>query len=236
MQVETIQIEAWSGKRDAAVGSRTPRFATEGVGKLQMEAQASGRVLRFPGAASATLPARSARRADAVPEARPTSAATPVLQAMQRCFESLRRLAGALVAVHISAESGLPALALDDESLKRVLAHLVRNAAEAMPAGGTVRITARRALSRTHPCVLLHISDDGPGIPAYAMEHIFKPGFSSKRDLRSWDEPCGLGLTVVRDLVEGVGGGVEVASTRRRGTTFELRIPCAFGAARKLMI
>jgi signal transduction histidine kinase len=162
-------------------------------------------------------------------------AATPVLEAMQRCLDPLRSLAGPLVAVHISAESGLPALALDDASLEKVLSHLVRNAAEAMPEGGTVRITARKALSRIHPSVLLHVSDDGPGIPAYAMEHIFKPGFSSKRNVRSWDEPCGLGLTVVRDLVEGVGGGVEVASTRRRGTTFELRIPCASAVAAKSM-
>jgi signal transduction histidine kinase len=152
--------------------------------------------------------------------------ATPVLQAMQRCLVSLRALAGPRVAVHVSAESGLPALALGDESLERILSHLVRNAAEAMPEGGTVRVTARRALSRTYPSVLLHISDDGSGIPAYALEHIFKPGFSSKRNMRSWHEPCGLGLSVVRDLVEGVGGAVEVASTRRRGTTFELRIPC----------
>jgi hypothetical protein len=164
---------------------------------------------------------------ESLPAAPAQGTSSPVLAAMRACLGGLRAASGLGVTVHVSAESGLPALALDDRSLEKVLRHMVKNAAEAMPDGGAVHIVARRALSRTHPAVLLHVSDDGCGIPAYALEHIFKPGFSSKRAARGWGERCGLGLAVVRDLVQGVGGTVEVASTRRRGTTFELRIPCA---------
>ncbi len=146
--------------------------------------------------------------------------------ALESCAGVLRAVAGPKVSVHISAETRLARLAIEDEALLRVLTNLVKNAAEAMPKGGTVRITARRALSRTAPAVLVHVSDNGPGIPAFALPRIFEPGFSSKPGLRAQAEPCGLGLAIVRELVEAAAGSIEVASTRRRGTTFELRLSC----------
>ncbi len=144
-------------------------------------------------------------------------------EALQSCKALLQTAAGPSTTVYISSENHLPPLALGAEALKRILVNLVKNAGEALGAsGGTVRITARRALSQNHPAVLIHISDNGPGIPSYALGQIFEPGFSSKQG-----RSCapGLGLTVVRELIESVGGSVRVASTRRRGTTFELRIP-----------
>ncbi|RRA47790.1 ATP-binding protein [Acidipila sp. EB88] len=170
------------------------------------------------------------RHASSVP---PTAAAEPVRpvesptalpagRALQECTRLLKLTAGSSVAVHLSSESGLPPLALAHDALLRVLVNLVKNAREAMPGGGHVRITARRALSQDQPAVLLHISDNGPGIAPLALERIFEPGFTSKRDAH---QACGLGLAIVRELVESVGGRIEVASTRRRGTTFELRIP-----------
>ncbi len=147
-------------------------------------------------------------------------------EAIKHCARLLRIVAGSAVEVHISSENGLPPLAIGEEALARVLTNLVKNASEAMPGGGQVQITARRALSRTTSAVLVHVSDNGPGIPAHAIGYIFEPGFSSKRAVASVGEPCGLGLAIVRDLVESSGGAVRVASTRRRGTTFELRLPC----------
>lgn len=144
-------------------------------------------------------------------------------EAVLRCLPLLQAAAGPRTVVHASSESSLPGLVMEDEHLQRVLANLVKNAGEAMRAGGTVRITARRALSFTRPAVLIHISDDGPGIPAFALGQIFEPGFSSKP---RGEEPNGLGLAIVRELVEDAGGKVSVASRRGRGTTFELRIPC----------
>ncbi len=144
-------------------------------------------------------------------------------EAVLRCLPMLQASAGSRTVVHASAESGLHALTLEDDDLLRVLTNLVKNAAEAMPEGGTVRITARRALSLTQPAVLIHVSDDGPGIPAFALGQIFETGFSSKQGGAA---PVGLGLAIVRELVENAGGKVRAASRRGRGTTFELRIPC----------
>lgn len=155
-----------------------------------------------------------------------TAAAEPARtagDAVLRCLPMLQAAAGPRTVVHASAESSLPGLCMEDEHLLRVLTNLVKNAGEAMQAGGTVRVTARRALSLTRPAVLIHVSDDGPGIPAFALEQIFEPGFSSKP---RGGEPHGLGLAIVRGLVEEAGGKVRAASRRGWGTTFELRIPC----------
>ncbi len=147
-------------------------------------------------------------------------------EALKDSIRLLRSIAGAHVEVHISAESALPPVEIDEDALLRVLMNLVKNSSEAMPSGGTVHIVARRALSRTSPAVLIHVSDNGPGIPAHALDHIFEPGFSSKRHLGTSQEASGLGLSIVRELVEASGGEVRVASTRKRGTTFELKLPC----------
>lgn len=156
----------------------------------------------------------------------PVLAAPSAGDAIQSCAALLRAVAGPLLPVYISSEHALPPLAMLTAELERVLMNLVRNSAEAMPAGGVVRITARRALSRTSPAILIHVSDNGPGIPAQALPRIFEPGFSSKGAIGHAGQPCGLGLAIVRELVEAAGGSVQVASTRHRGTTFELRIPC----------
>jgi len=145
-------------------------------------------------------------------------------EALAQCTGLLRSVAGSGVQVFVSAESGLPPLQIKPDALARVLMNLVKNAGEAMPSGGTVCITARRALSRISPAVLIHVTDTGTGIPAHALERIFEPGFSSK--LAGSGESCGLGLAIVRELVEAAGGEVRVASKRRSGTTFELKIPC----------
>ncbi len=156
----------------------------------------------------------------------PRQASKPVSEALAAATPLLRAIAGPRVAVHVSSETKLPALAIPEDALERVFTNLVKNAAEAMPTGGTVTITARRALSRSAPAVLIHVSDNGPGIPSLALGRIFEPGFSSKNN----GSVCGLGLAIVRQLVEASGGEVRVASTRRRGTTrggttFELRLP-----------
>ena len=147
----------------------------------------------------------------------------PAGEAVLACLPLLESIGKPRTVVYASAESDLPPMRLSQRDLSRVLTNLVKNASEAMPDGGTVRITVRKALSLTSPAVLIHVSDDGPGIPPFALAQIFEPGFSTKH---GGAEACGLGLAIVRELVEAAEGKVRVANRRRRGTTFELRIPC----------
>jgi signal transduction histidine kinase len=103
----------------------------------------------------------------------------------------------------------------DGDQLHQVLVNLGLNAIEAMPAGGTLRLAGAAAPGG----VRLEIHDSGVGIPAAERERIFTAFYTTK------PEGTGLGLAVVRDLVDAHGGRVEVASEPGRGTTFTVFLP-----------
>jgi signal transduction histidine kinase len=105
---------------------------------------------------------------------------------------------------------------LDDGKLKRVLFNLARNAREAMPQGGTYRVTFVREAEE----LVIECSDSGPGIDAALGEHVFEPFVSTKRGGNS-----GLGLAIVRKLVHDHTGTVSYRSAAGEGTTFTIRIP-----------
>jgi signal transduction histidine kinase len=126
--------------------------------------------------------------------------------------------------------SGRTALGIED--LTRILVNLVRNAADTMPAGGHIHIAAQYG----SPCgdtrtVALTVTDDGPGIPEPLRDHIFDLGFTTHRTPAKSDWPTprrrGLGLSIVRNLVEAAGGAVRVSSPPTRGARFEITVPLA---------
>jgi signal transduction histidine kinase len=130
---------------------------------------------------------------------------------------------------------------LSKEDLIRVLLNLVRNASEAMPEGGKLRITAQYGdglsfldpgqVPDALPCsVVIAVQDNGPGIPESAREQIFSAGFTTRETDRSWPgvRHRGLGLTIVRDLIEAAGGRVRVSSSSH-GARFELELPITYG-------
>jgi signal transduction histidine kinase len=122
--------------------------------------------------------------------------------------------------VRAESEPGLPWLEADPVRLRQALANLVDNALA--HSRGAVVISARR-----HPeGVALAVSDRGDGIPADVQEAIFELGV--RRAQRPGD---GLGLAVVRDVVEAHGGRIELESALGEGSTFRLVLPPA-GAGR----
>lgn len=162
----------------------------------------------------------------------------------------LSALAGPSIGIEIACLPCRGTLRLGEENLTRILVNLVRNAAEAMPRGGQVRITAQRAdgssffwalrendlasgtadlWDDTAPAqtVLLTVEDNGPGIPPECLERIFEPGFSTRRDARPWPqtEHPGLGLSLVRSLVEEAGGTIRAGKSPRGGAQFEIALP-----------
>jgi two-component system sensor histidine kinase AtoS len=103
----------------------------------------------------------------------------------------------------------------DPEMLDQAVDHLMRNALQAMDRGGRLTLVTR-VRGQTS---LLEVADTGPGIPEAEMQRIFKPFYTTKH------RGSGLGLPIVRRIIEAHGGTIEVASGRSRGTRVVLTLP-----------
>jgi signal transduction histidine kinase len=103
-------------------------------------------------------------------------------------------------------------LSADGEMLRRAVLNLVLNAIDAMPDGGELVITGYNGAGEFE----LEIADSGAGIPDDAMDRIFDPFFSTKR------EGTGLGLALVQQIVQAHGGTVRAANCPEGGAAFTL--------------
>jgi two-component system nitrogen regulation sensor histidine kinase NtrY len=121
--------------------------------------------------------------------------------------------AGVVVAREV--EAGLPAVLADRDQVLQVLLNLVRNALEAMPAGGTLRIAARGEGG----AVAFSVSDTGPGVRPEDQPRVFEPYFTTK------EGGTGLGLAIAQRIAEEHGGTLELRSAPGEGATFTLTLP-----------
>jgi PAS domain S-box-containing protein len=118
------------------------------------------------------------------------------------------------------ADSSLPTLA-DRIQIEQVLLNLVINARDAMPAGGRLLISAARQAETSE--ILLSVADTGTGMDASMHSQIFNPLFTTKPD----GQGTGLGLTIVRQIVEQHNGSLEVESAPGLGSRFSITLPIA---------
>ncbi len=124
------------------------------------------------------------------------------------------------VDVQITNEA-LPPISSNRILLSRCLNNLIWNAVQAMPSGGTLSIVG----CGKNDQALLEVSDTGPGIPAGAQEKIFDASYSTKIG-----HP-GLGLSIVRSLLQRSGGEIRLVNRPGLGTTFRLAFPAARAAS-----
>jgi len=120
----------------------------------------------------------------------------------------------------------------DATQVHQVLLNLCVNARDAMPEGGSLRLTAenvlavnpelsRRAGASPGPHVLLQVSDTGHGIPPDIIEKIFDPFFTTKEVGKG----TGLGLSTVLGIVRSHGGFLDLESQPGQGSTFKIYLP-----------
>ncbi len=107
------------------------------------------------------------------------------------------------------------------DRLAQAFENLLDNAASFSPPQGTIAIRLRSSDTQ----VGVEISDQGPGIPEADRERVFERFFSSRPEGRAASAHSGLGLAIVRAIVEGYGGNVRALSGRMGGATIEVRLP-----------
>lgn len=127
------------------------------------------------------------------------------------------------VQVDIEIKPGAERALTDPQILKRILHNLVNNALQAMPDGGTLTLAA----SLSGGELRIEVRDTGVGMDEETLKRIFTPLFTTKA------KGTGLGLAVCKRLVEGLGGRIEVKSSKGAGTTFMLVLPASSGTERQ---
>jgi signal transduction histidine kinase len=150
-----------------------------------------------------------------MPELRPFS--------VQACVQEVLELTTVPEAIQIAQDlpATLPNVLADPGQIRIVLSNLVRNAREAMPQGGKLRIVGRFV----DETVELDVSDTGVGISAENLVRILEPLFSTKA------RGLGLGLAIARAILEKNRGSLRVASVPGQGSTFTVRLTAAPAAA-----
>ncbi len=128
------------------------------------------------------------------------------------------------VTVALDGAGDLPAVPLDAVAMRRVVLNLLTNALEACSEGSSVVVTAR--LARDGKGVEITVSDDGPGMPEDVRKRLFEPFFTTKGG-----KGTGLGLALVRKVMEEHGGWVGVESAPGEGATFRLVLPADAASA-----
>ena len=123
-------------------------------------------------------------------------------------------------------QENLPKILTNPDQMKQVFLNLILNALQAMPEGGSLKISARMVIPtnrqddiRESKFVEIRFSDTGYGIPEENLKNLFKPFFSTKED------GTGLGLAIVKQIIKDHNGTIEVVSTLNQGTTFQIKLP-----------
>lgn len=117
--------------------------------------------------------------------------------------------------VFISIEEGFPQITADFSMLKRIIINLIQNAVQAMPNGGTLKISAMCKDNQAW----VSIQDTGEGIPEEVKSKLFTPLFTTK------SKGQGFGLAVVKRLIEAQCGKISFQSENGKGTTFTIQLP-----------
>lgn len=148
------------------------------------------------------------------PDRRPLALSEIVENSLEMFQE---RLAKSRIRVEFQLDPACPMVLADADQMSQVLINLTMNALHAMPDGGQLRI----GLAPEKEMVRLTVADTGHGMPPEVAKKIFEPFFTTKE----FGKGTGLGLTVVKGIIEEHQGSITVDSQPGKGTTFTVLLP-----------
>lgn len=158
----------------------------------------------------------------AEPQPRPEPLESLVEEALSSALRS-QGAQGSLAPVQVKrqVEPDLPLALVDAQQLHMALSNLFTNALQAMPLGGDLQVRIEHERDAGASRLRLSISDTGVGMTPEIQQRIFEPFFTTRA------QGTGLGLPIVRRIIESHSGNVAVESALGLGTTFTVRLPCA---------
>jgi signal transduction histidine kinase len=136
-----------------------------------------------------------------------------------RTSERSRGTAVDLVETAFAFEPDMPPVPMDERMIRQAVVNLLSNAYQSLPRGGHVVVGTRQVRENGASRARLTVRDDGSGVAAEARPRLFEPFFTTKA------AGSGLGLAMVKRIVDAHGGEVSVATAPGEGTTFVLDLP-----------
>jgi len=186
--------------RDLPDGTREPLDELVGVARTEVE-RLDSIITQFLRAIRPTKPVLA-------PE-QPTEVLHETLKLLKTEFENRR------IVVSVDIPDPVPTVQLDRSQIKQVFFNLIKNALEAMPDGGSLKVI----FGVGDAFVDISFIDTGKGIAAEEMGRVFEPYHTTKT------KGSGLGLMIVQRIIEEHGGEIELASKPGEGTCFKIRLP-----------
>lgn len=164
------------------------------------------------------------------PVARP-AAAIDVAAVLRSSESLLRRVAGDHIRVRIDPGTTPRWVLAASSQIDQILVNLATNARDAMPTGGTLHISAASGGGQATgdpsamgpPVTRIVVADTGGGIDPVVQDRLFEAFVTTKAEGRG----SGLGLAVVRAIVDALGGSIAVTTAAGQGTTFTIDLPQA---------
>jgi signal transduction histidine kinase len=167
----------------------------------------------------------SAQAGRVIREREPVAVENVIEQGLESSHAALES-ARCLVEKHV--EPGLPLVLADELALKHAIQNLLDNALKYGAEGGNwIGISASRVNGESGPAVEIRIADRGPGIPDEEQQQVFNAFYRGRRALQDQVHGTGLGLNLVKKIVEAHGGTIRLRSEPMKGAEFVIRIPAA---------
>ncbi|AGL00271.1 two-component system sensor histidine kinase NtrB [Desulfoscipio gibsoniae] len=119
--------------------------------------------------------------------------------------------------INVDIATDIPAIVGDSDQLKQVFLNIFKNAFDALPHGG--KISLQTSWDRHQECVQVIIKDTGTGMDEQTIASIFDPFFTTK------ESGTGLGMFIIKKIIDNHGGRIEVQSEQEKGTTVTVLLP-----------